>query len=297
MAEKDTKPSGGSSGGNSFFDLFGDDILTWLAGLIVFGLLLSALLVPLQARFGTLSPSSILAHYILSDDTPLGSEVRARDEALVWNEAGGTNLLGTQRMGALGTLVGGPITIDGERWWDIDFEAQPDGWVRESDIELVTFFSTTWKWIRWLSAVLSLLFLTGIIYSVWRINEIRMEERLALKMPGEGALAVSSERNERWERVEALAVSDNPSDWRAAIIEADVMLDELVTAMGYGGEGLGDKLKGIEESDFISLNEAWEVHKVRNRIAHEGGDFILTQRETRRVVALFEKVFREFDII
>jgi deoxyadenosine/deoxycytidine kinase len=82
-----------------------------------------------------------------------------------------------------------------------------------------------------------------------------------------------------------------------AIIEADIMLDEMLTALGYLGDGVGEKLKTVEPSNILTLDAAWEAHKVRNRIAHSGKDFELNQRETKRVVGLFESVFREFGMI
>jgi len=59
---------------------------------------------------------------------------------------------------------------------------------------------------------------------------------------------------------------------------------------------LGDKMKKIDRSDFLTLDDAWEAHKVRNRIAHEPG-FEISQHEARRVIGLFKKVFDEFDFI
>lgn len=106
-----------------------------------------------------------------------------------------------------------------------------------------------------------------------------------------------SEKNARWEHVRTLAASESPGDWRTAIIEADIMLDELLTSMGHHGESLGDKLKSVEVSDFKTIDLAWDGHKVRNRIAHHGSDFILTERETKRVVDLYRQVFEEFDYI
>jgi len=87
------------------------------------------------------------------------------------------------------------------------------------------------------------------------------------------------------------------SDWRLAIIEADNILDEMVTRIGYKGDNLGEKLKSVEPSDFNTLQEAWEAHKVRNKIAHEGLNFRMDHREAKRVVAQFEKVFKEFEFI
>ena len=117
--------------------------------------------------------------------------------------------------------------------------------------------------------------------------------QLEQKLAGESVSNV----NERWDKVETLVASDNPGDWRVAILEADVMLDELVSAMGYDGDTLGEKLKMIEQSDFQTLDAAWEVHKVRNRIAHHGSDFILTHREAKRIIDLFREVFEEFEYI
>ena len=77
-------------------------------------------------------------------------------------------------------------------------------------------------------------------------------------------------------------------------MEADIMLEEMLNKMGYKGNGIGEMLKQIEESDFITLNKAWEAHKVRNNIAHRGGDQVLSKDEAERVVGLYKKVFEEF---
>lgn len=168
------------------------------------------------------------------------------------------------------------------------------------DRELIDFslesLVVTWQWFKVGSVAVSLPLLIGVIYTVIRLNKVRKEERE--KYGSEPAtFSMEKSRNVRWERITNLITSENPNDWRQAIMEADVILDEMVTRLGYRGEGLGEKLKQVEESDFNTLNDAWEAHKVRNQIAHEGSDFILTHRETRRVVDLFEKVFREFEYI
>lgn len=104
----------------------------------------------------------------------------------------------------------------------------------------------------------------------------------------------SGPKNERWERVERLIASQSSSDWRQAIIEADIILEEMLNKMGYQGSSIGDQLKQIEQSDFITLNKAWEAHKVRNHIAHRGGDFVFPKNEAERVIGLYRQVFQEF---
>ena len=56
-------------------------------------------------------------------------------------------------------------------------------------------------------------------------------------------------------------------------------------------------LKSVDKNNFLTLDDAWEAHKVRNDIAHSGINFQLNERETKRVLALFEKVFKEFNVI
>jgi hypothetical protein len=108
---------------------------------------------------------------------------------------------------------------------------------------------------------------------------------------------VVDEPNKRWTRVLEHMNSENESDWRLAVLESDLILEEILNKIGYRGETIGDKLKNVEKSDFQTLDLAWEAHKVRNLIAHSGGDFRIDQKEARRVIALYEQVFKEFHFI
>ncbi len=82
--------------------------------------------------------------------------------------------------------------------------------------------------------------------------------------------------------------------WRIGIMEADNLLLEVLSEKGYTGEGVGEKLKG---ASFKTIDLAWDAHKLRNRIAHEGSDFELTEREAKRAFTLFESVFRDLKVI
>lgn len=103
--------------------------------------------------------------------------------------------------------------------------------------------------------------------------------------------------NPRWQKVLEHVNSPNPSDWKLAILEADIMLGDMLDKMSYHGATIGDKLKSVEPSDFTTLQEAWEAHKIRNSIAHEGTDYEVNKPEAERVIKLFKKVFEEFKYI
>ncbi len=103
--------------------------------------------------------------------------------------------------------------------------------------------------------------------------------------------------NEKWLDIEAKINSMNPSDWRLAILEADILLDNMLIQMGLPGETLGERLKSADASFFSTISEAWTAHKIRNIIAHEGSSYDLTYNEARKAIDLFRRVFEEFYFI
>jgi len=142
--------------------------------------------------------------------------------------------------------------------------------------------------------VLGFLALIGIAVVVFRsakLNKVYIKDVLDI-MPEPSAPKVAETR---WKIIKAKALSQNPSERKIAIIEADAMLDEMVKKMGYSGETLAERLKNIETSDFLTLNDAWEAHKFRNKIAHEAHEVNI--RDAQRIIKLYENIFQEFTYI
>jgi hypothetical protein len=132
--------------------------------------------------------------------------------------------------------------------------------------------------------------------AVWREEKAKLYPK---DMP-EISSAVEPAKNRqmgKWEKIIKLSESENSSDWRLAVIEADIVLDELLEKLQLPGDTMGEKLKAVEKSDFTTIESAWEAHKARNMITHEGSDFLVNQREIRRIISLYEAVFKEFYLI
>ena len=156
---------------------------------------------------------------------------------------------------------------------------------------------------------LALFFISIICYTIVRLLEIRKKEHEFLheeieeyahhKHEYEQHLheQVGGSKNEHWGKVLDYIFSQHASDWKLAIIEADSMLECLLDQLGFKGESLGDKLKSATQDTFPQLTIAWEVHTVRNRIAHEGLSFELSQHEAKRVIALYEEIFHTYGFI
>jgi len=171
------------------------------------------------------------------------------------------------------------------------------------DPNLLNLLQAKLDHLWWVFLSISLPLLAGVIYfslktsKIWQQQHDRvygsaniiedLKEELAVSLP---------KKNETWEKIVVLSGSDNPNDWKQAIIEADKMLEVVVNTFAVPGDNMGDKMKNIEKGDWQTLDEAWQAHKVRNQIAHEH-NFHLSQREARIAIANFEKVFKEFDFI
>jgi hypothetical protein len=164
---------------------------------------------------------------------------------------------------------------------------------------LAIFFINIFPSIQFVSIFLTLLFLMGIIYASFRLSYLRKMTALERRKKSASQEATENQipENPKWQKVLEHVNSTNPSDWRLAILEADILLGDMLEKMGYRGEGIGEMLKSVEESDFNTINNAWEAHKIRNAIAHEGADFTLTQKEAGRVIDLYRSVFEEFHFV
>ena len=166
---------------------------------------------------------------------------------------------------------------------------------------LLEFLISIWPVVKWISYAIALIALYGMYYYSKKLSELNVKEKEIYKVfdpkvaPEE--LRGEIDKNEKWEAIQKHIHSSNPSDWRVAIIEADIMLDEFLQLKGYFGDSVGERLKSVDKSDFRTLDSAWEAHKMRNRIAHSGTSLPLGQREAERTISLYEAVFKEFDLI
>jgi hypothetical protein len=100
--------------------------------------------------------------------------------------------------------------------------------------------------------------------------------------------------NPKWIQIEKNMQSHNMSEWRVAILEADILLYEMLSQMGYEGNSIGEILKNVDKANFVTLDDAWKAHRIRNIIAHEGANYELSRDEAERTIRLYKRVFDEF---
>lgn len=182
------------------------------------------------------------------------------------------------------------------------FEAVRD-FFRVGDGGVSSFFDSLGAWWEIYSLIalfLSALFVWGFMYARIRYAQLAEIEAAQFEEAVEAwrhAYGGGVSQNSRWDDVLAHSSSENPNDWRLAIIEADIMLEQVLDDAGYVGASVGDKLKTANETSFQTVRDAWDAHMVRNKIAHAGSDFVLTKRIMQETIVKYERVFREFNAI
>ncbi len=183
-------------------------------------------------------------------------------------------------------------------------------WFAQFQFDAGRWFAGFFSSMTFVSIFASLLFIIGIIYARFKNGQVKTISEVqsgsakspddpspissAVVLPGSEPMQFTKQENKRWKDVEAHMQSTNQSDWRLAILEADIMLYDMLEQMGYPGDSIGEKLKQVESSSFYTLDEAWRAHKVRNIIAHEGAAYDLPRGEADRTIDMFRKVFKEF---
>ncbi len=163
---------------------------------------------------------------------------------------------------------------------------------------IINFLDITWSIYAVLAYIFCIFLLVLYVYASTRYNQllelraelIKEKERIYDERFRTGA------KNSRLEDMTNHIATDHPNDWKLAIIEADIILDEILKEKGYTGASLGERLRSITPTQLLSLDDAWQAHKVRNQVAHGGADFVLTRRLAEDTIKQYRRVFAEFGI-
>lgn len=142
-------------------------------------------------------------------------------------------------------------------------------------------------------AVLGIAFLMGIFWITLKMREVHHVFHEKYK-PIKTEETSVNEKYIQWQVILDHANSENPAEWKLAILEADNILDEVLEDQGYLGESVADKLKAMSRTRIASYEDVWEAHKLRNEIAHGGAiDMDLSKKMARDTITKFENAFKE----
>lgn len=101
---------------------------------------------------------------------------------------------------------------------------------------------------------------------------------------------------EGWTRITGKIDATEQKDFKSAIIEADALVDAVLKAYNYSGETMGDRMKSIKKDELPSLDDLWQIHKLRNTVAHHP-TYEITSKRGESALKTYEKILRELGAI
>lgn len=192
-------------------------------------------------------------------------------------------------------MQGPPPLLNVEYWFRVIYELIVNRKDYSFD-QFIAVVANVWQVVTYVSYVVTLGLIAFLVYVILQTREIAKEDE-ARYATIESKTAKKALGHARWQHVEERIAGLQESDWRQAIIEADIMLDDILRSRGYEGDTLADRLKQLSSSLVPSLDGLWDAHRIRNRIAHEGSAFKLEERVAHRTISQYRNAFTELGIL
>jgi len=115
-----------------------------------------------------------------------------------------------------------------------------------------------------LSAALLAAAINFIVKTGWLMSRVERIEAVIFKSDAERRHVEKS-----WAGIERNFFSGNDDELKLAILKADILLEGALRDAGVAGKDVGERLRRINTTFLPNLDNVWEAHKLRNRIAHE----------------------------
>lgn len=164
---------------------------------------------------------------------------------------------------------------------------------------LATIINNTFLWIKIISGVSSWIMFVFIIYfaiktDFWqkkiynvfigfrKIPEVRLDHNLKV--------------TQEWEEIQKRLEVGDEANYKLAVIEADKLLDTVLKKLTIPGSTMGERLKAIPLSQLPSIDNVWQVHKLRNHLVHTT-KFVLTENKAKQAINIYEQAFNELKVL
>jgi len=99
-----------------------------------------------------------------------------------------------------------------------------------------------------------------------------------------------------WEKIKVEAESAPPHSYTTAIVNADILIDELLKDAGFEGKDMGERLGKINGLGLKTLEGVWRAHRLRNKIVHTSG-FEASRDAKNETLLVYENFLKEIKVL
>lgn len=111
-------------------------------------------------------------------------------------------------------------------------------------------------------------------------------------------MPISSKKKikKRWFQIEERLKTNNQSQFKIAILEADSLADEMLFSIGYGGKNMKERLDLADANQVEEIDNLREGHEIRNKIIFDD-NFNFDKAEAERVIGLYREFLENLEMI
>lgn len=104
-----------------------------------------------------------------------------------------------------------------------------------------------------------------------------------------------SAMRKKWKTLEDRLASGNPSEYKVAILEADLIVEQILTDIGYDSKtDMGQKIEQLRVTQPEDADTIDRVHQLRNRIVFEE-NFEVSLDEARDALETYKNYLKKHD--
>lgn len=133
------------------------------------------------------------------------------------------------------------------------------------------------------------------IVLLFMLRDVYGDLRSTLMGTGNRPIVSRNKIIRRWEAIRRRLESGNPSQYKAAVLEADALADEMLQKMGYKGENMRERLDQIQPYQIESKPDLENAHVLRNRIIHDA-NYEITEAEAGDALSAYARFFEEIEL-
>jgi len=165
-------------------------------------------------------------------------------------------------------------------------------------LENFSNFLNQFFWFRAFKFVLGLYLIIMTVTMVLAL--IRMVKKYAY---WDALFAVQGSKNikprifqSRWDKVMELIATENQVDWKAAVLESSMMLNEVLEAVGHEGKTLGQKLTETNSEQLENLETIKKANDIKNEIVRNS-EYKISKQEAEEIVEIFGDALKFFEAV
>ncbi len=152
-----------------------------------------------------------------------------------------------------------------------------------------SYYFKAFKFFLAFYLIVILLIIVGVIFRIW-------SDYWASLFKGAGYKPDLGKYQNRWNKVNQQAESNDPAQWSIAVLEGSQMLNEVLKAIGYEGDNLGERIAKLLPSQLDNIEKLKVVNELKNKIVKDP-NFKITQEEAIQMRDVVGRALDTFEVI